>query len=237
MKCRFCGKKLDEGSVFCGYCGKQQPKVKNCVKCGQEIGLDDAFCGFCGASQNAEVMIYEQDESHNTKQDETPYSNPFALNNKGDDITIIHKEQSGTKKWLKYFAIGFTCYLVLSFIIGMCSNNDVSKFSGRYSLDDAKNRNWHYIINVTKDGRCVGGLDGDKFLGYVNPISDNAFELSNAIYDSWYLFNYREGRHVGSRECFLHEIVFDIKNNRVYFNRNDYLNRDISNPDYSILSH
>lgn len=55
MKCKFCGQEIDEGSIFCGYCGKQQPKVKYCVKCGQEIGLDDVFCGYCGASQNVEM--------------------------------------------------------------------------------------------------------------------------------------------------------------------------------------
>ena len=54
MKCKYCGKEIDEGSMFCGYCGKQQPKVKYCTKCGQEIGLDDTFCGYCGTSQNIE---------------------------------------------------------------------------------------------------------------------------------------------------------------------------------------
>lgn len=63
MKCIFCGQTIDEGSMFCSYCGKPQPKVKNCVKCGQEIGIDDVFCGYCGASQNAEVMIHKQNES------------------------------------------------------------------------------------------------------------------------------------------------------------------------------
>lgn len=40
MKCKYCGKEIDEGSVFCGYCGKQQPKVMYCIKCGKEIGSD-----------------------------------------------------------------------------------------------------------------------------------------------------------------------------------------------------
>ena len=222
MKCSKCNSEVKDGMKFCPKCATEMPQIHFCSQCGAELKEGMKFCPKCGCS------IY----GNSAHVDNSAY-----VFNNGNDITIIHKEQSGTKKWLKYFAIGFTCYLVLSFVIGMCSNNDVSKFSGRYSLDDAKNRNWHYIINVTKDGRCVGGLDGDKFLGNVNPISDNAFELSNAIYDSWYLLNYREGKHVGSRECHLNKIVFDIKNNRVYFDRNDYLNRDISNPEYSILSH
>ena len=57
MKCKYCGKEIDEGSIFCGYCGKQQPKVKYCIKCGQEIGLDDVFCGYCGAPQINEPLV------------------------------------------------------------------------------------------------------------------------------------------------------------------------------------
>ena len=51
MKCQYCGQEIDEGSVFCGYCGKKQPEVKYCIKCGQEIGLEDIYCGYCGTSQ------------------------------------------------------------------------------------------------------------------------------------------------------------------------------------------
>ena len=53
MKCKFCGKEIEEGSLFCGYCGKEQPKGKACVKCGREIDADAEFCGYCGAKQSA----------------------------------------------------------------------------------------------------------------------------------------------------------------------------------------
>ena len=52
MKCKFCGKEIEEGSLFCGYCGKEQPKGKACVKCGREIDADAEFCGYCGAKQS-----------------------------------------------------------------------------------------------------------------------------------------------------------------------------------------
>ena len=154
-----------------------------------------------------------------------------------DAERFIKEGKAKIKKGLKYVVIGFLCFLVLSFIIGICSGDDVSTFSGNYSLECASNRNMHYIINVSKDGRCVGGLDGDMFLGYVDPISDNAFVLSDAPYVDWYLFNYRDGELVGHGEHYLGRLVFDIMNKRVYFNRNDYLNRDISNPEYCLLSH
>lgn len=63
MICKYCGKEIEEGSVFCGYCGKKQPQVKCCVKCDREIGLDDKWCGYCGADQTSE---YET-ESHKEK--------------------------------------------------------------------------------------------------------------------------------------------------------------------------
>lgn len=65
MICKYCGKEIEEGSVFCGYCGKKQPQVKCCVKCDREIGLYDKWCGYCGADQTGE---YET-ESHKEKVD------------------------------------------------------------------------------------------------------------------------------------------------------------------------
>jgi RNA polymerase subunit RPABC4/transcription elongation factor Spt4 len=52
MKCRFCGNEIEDGSLFCGYCGKEQPKVKYCIQCGHEIDADAEFCGYCGAKQS-----------------------------------------------------------------------------------------------------------------------------------------------------------------------------------------
>lgn len=51
MKCKFCGKEIEEGSLFCGYCGKEQPKGKLCIYCGREIEVDADFCGYCGSKQ------------------------------------------------------------------------------------------------------------------------------------------------------------------------------------------
>ncbi len=48
MKCIYCNNEIDEGSSFCGYCGKQQPNVKYCVKCGTELNGQMRFCPKCG---------------------------------------------------------------------------------------------------------------------------------------------------------------------------------------------
>jgi hypothetical protein len=134
-------------------------------------------------------------------------------------------------KKMKWIFIFFVC----CFLYYSCSSNNVSQFNGTFIVDYASNPNWHYTVNISNDGRCVGGLDGDKFIGYVRPISDGAFMLSEAKYDTWDLHIYKNGKVIGSREAGLYNIVFDIENRRIYFNENDYLNRDISNPEYSII--
>lgn len=52
MKCKFCGNEIEQDSLFCSYCGKEQLQSKRCIKCGQEIDADAKFCDFCGASQS-----------------------------------------------------------------------------------------------------------------------------------------------------------------------------------------
>lgn len=71
MKCKYCCQEIDEGSVFCGYCGKKQPEVKYCIKCGQEIGLEDLYCGYCGTSQvidKTEVAVTDEQQKEQQLQ-------------------------------------------------------------------------------------------------------------------------------------------------------------------------
>ena len=53
MKCKNCGKKIDEDSKFCKYCGiklskKINKKSLNCNECGYVIIGDSHFCSHCG---------------------------------------------------------------------------------------------------------------------------------------------------------------------------------------------
>lgn len=81
MRCKFCGNEIEEGSLFCGYCGKEQPKVKYCVQCGHEIDADAEFCGYCGAKQtiadNTEKSVMQVEPTSeiqvSTSQEEIPY--------------------------------------------------------------------------------------------------------------------------------------------------------------------
>ncbi len=59
MKCKHCGQEIEEGSLHCKYCGKQQSEVRYCRKCGHEMGLDDAYCRFCGSAQNVDGATFK----------------------------------------------------------------------------------------------------------------------------------------------------------------------------------
>ena len=64
MKCKYCGNEIEHGSLFCGYCGKEQLQSKRCIKCGHEIDAEARFCNFCGASQTiVQEQILQQKQS------------------------------------------------------------------------------------------------------------------------------------------------------------------------------
>ena len=49
-KCPYCNAQIEDGSLFCEVCGKQQPQGKVCPHCGTAINDGDMFCQGCGAS-------------------------------------------------------------------------------------------------------------------------------------------------------------------------------------------
>ena len=57
MKCSKCGAENNEGTRFCGDCGKEletrliereKGMMKGCISCGRKIEWDAKFCKFCG---------------------------------------------------------------------------------------------------------------------------------------------------------------------------------------------
>ena len=53
MICPNCKKQIPDGSAFCGYCGREIPKVPLCTRCGAELRPNDRFCGVCSAPVEA----------------------------------------------------------------------------------------------------------------------------------------------------------------------------------------
>ena len=67
MICPNCKKQIPDGSAFCGYCGREIPKVPLCTRCGAALRPNDRFCGVCGAPVEApadtnkvELTVLEQ---------------------------------------------------------------------------------------------------------------------------------------------------------------------------------
>ena len=67
MTCPNCKKQIPDGSAFCGYCGREIPKVPLCTRCGAALRPNDRFCGVCGApveapadTNKAELRVLEQ---------------------------------------------------------------------------------------------------------------------------------------------------------------------------------
>ena len=67
MICPNCKKQIPDGSAFCGYCGREIPKVPLCTRCGAALRPNDRFCGVCGApveapadTNKAELTVLEQ---------------------------------------------------------------------------------------------------------------------------------------------------------------------------------
>ena len=57
--CSNCGKPLEEGALFCTFCGAKQnhppaPPEPVCPSCGAKLEPDSRFCGSCGACLQAE---------------------------------------------------------------------------------------------------------------------------------------------------------------------------------------
>ncbi len=49
MQCSHCGKEIDDGGRFCGYCGSAQSENQRCTACGQEFTGSRNFCPHCGS--------------------------------------------------------------------------------------------------------------------------------------------------------------------------------------------
>lgn len=56
IKCKGCGRQLDEGIKFCSECGtKVFIKPTKCPKCLKNVFVDDKFCQECGTNLDEPV--------------------------------------------------------------------------------------------------------------------------------------------------------------------------------------
>lgn len=156
MKCKFCGKEIEEGSLFCGYCGKEQSKAKCCVQCGREIDADAEFCGYCGAKQSAsetEVPVPIEDNKYDSvnivpdlKQDSPNIEHLKSSNDIAPEVSLKQVEttnydstsytnendntNSSKKKWYLIGAIAIIAGLGIYFYSG--NKNSTNSIDSNY---------------------------------------------------------------------------------------------------------
>lgn len=115
MKCKFCGKEISDGSSFCGYCGKQQPQVKTCIKCGHEIRLRDKWCRYCGASQVSSEESEEPEQCEQlSSETETSVENNSPYNEESSTTEYNESESTDYTNNKKIIIA-----LVIALIVGM----------------------------------------------------------------------------------------------------------------------
>ena len=205
MKCLKCNSEVKDGMKFCPQCGTEMPTIHFCSQCGVELKDGMKFCPQCGSSIEESNHGKSVINDNSIKRDEILYSNPYALNNNGDDITIIHKEQSRIKNWLKKAAIIFACYIGLSVIVNMCSDKDNSDTSEssvqQLNNNEAEHKeipSWLYgkwllrsshpsigefqvAIMILEDGRFAETYQShsmtDSKSGYITDVFDNEIRV------------------------------------------------------------
>jgi len=82
MICKNCGKKLEEGEIFCSKCGlnvNESVGKRFCNQCGKELTEGVQFCSKCGARLNSGVSGFDKKQGFYCKNQKV--SN-FIANNK-----------------------------------------------------------------------------------------------------------------------------------------------------------
>lgn len=106
MKCSSCGYDNDNGSLFCGNCGKKIEVMKyRCPCCGNEIGKEDLFCGNCG---------YDLSKKENYL--ESRVNNKSQQNNKIQPNDILKSLTNLDKKKKRIIGIVFILIIVIGIV-------------------------------------------------------------------------------------------------------------------------
>ena len=142
-------------------------------------------------------------------------------------------------------------YLIVLCFVHSCSNsNNYKQFVGTYQFDYYENDGtlWNCPkIVVLEDGRCIkvsSNLGGEKIttcLGQICTKSKDAFYINGSTPFILRVNLYQGREEIGytnmNMEWYPRQIVFDVKEGRLYLDWNEYENRDVTNPIYTKMFH
>ncbi len=88
MKCKNCGRDLEDNAKFCKFCGYRVPKKNNgqviCKSCGKILDSNEKFCKFCGNKIDNNIYDFDEEDNNsllrNYEYDEN--NNPKSIRNK-----------------------------------------------------------------------------------------------------------------------------------------------------------
>lgn len=117
--------------------------------------------------------------------------------------------------------------------------NPYANFVGQYKLYDESSA-YDCSIKVVDDGRLfynstLGG-ENYKYCGKITPMSDNVFKilLKEAIYTG--VFTYKNNQQCTKYNSIhlteFKTLIFDLSDNKMYFEKEQYENRDFAQPEY-----
>jgi len=165
MKCRNCGREIDEEAKFCEFCGKstaseEKPVVEElmyCRNCGKRIRKDASFCKFCGESFKEEKVNSPQ------KQINTEiYTQKLSGGNFWSMELLITVILAAASIFIPYINFGVMGYEKNFSLMGVWDLLKKMGNSGIFINDDVNNlKGWIIIPFLFCGGSIIFGI---KFL-------------------------------------------------------------------------
>lgn len=243
IKCLECGHEVSDKAVSCPKCGCPILRTKQiiCSECGSNISQADEFCPKCGCP-NEDV--------------DKPNSGYLNINSI-KIILILFVVILVVVGLTNYFNHTSNFEASQTPTITDVKEEETNKETllkdvvGTYKFDYAQEGRFSCApIVVLDDGRCVilyqtvSGNVKSKFIGKVEILSKKVFTLTNG--DDFTLDLNTYAIRGGKEKCIGHtyewrwnfydKLVFDLKENRLYHSYDEYLNRDVSEAEYSRIT-
>lgn len=168
--CEECGKVLEEGSAFCGYCGtpvkqeEEQSSIVYCGNCGQPLEEGSAFCGNCG--YKVDNALIQESEEDSMQQE---YTKNQAFNSWNEQPVEMYSSKKKKKK-SKKAPIIISIVVVLVLLLGLgggyafLTYTEQKKAEEKYSeLEKFIDDNNVKLTEAMEDGVDKLGDDLDTF--------------------------------------------------------------------------
>jgi DNA-directed RNA polymerase subunit RPC12/RpoP len=161
MECSNCGKKLDNDSEFCYFCGNKMEKDKKpknleesekikCPKCGENMNKDWGYCYHCGYENKTKPENDNniKDEGDNTDSVEDTKIEEPNLKLFTEDTSKIQTKNYKLKTLVTLFSVLFSIFFIVSIVLSIFLFNNI--YNNNVLKDDLESLQGDYG-KVTED--------------------------------------------------------------------------------------